>query len=1378
MPVAAPETLHGLPDPETDRWQPLRAGITNVFHYDEQTFVFHRGRLLIRGLNGSGKSVALEVLLPYLFDADLSPERLSTFGGRDRSMHWKLIGFDETGRDNARGYVWMEFGRAGEGGTPEYFTIGAGLEAVRSDRTRTKSWYWTTRQRVGVDLSLTSKQREPHTSAKLEEALGEHGTVHSSASAYRAAVNRTLFGLPDEAFRALRRMLHELRRPHLSQGLDPLKLSDLLSGSLPPVDATVIGQLAAGFDGLDRHATDVREMQDTIGHISSLLQSYRTYSRKNIKAALGRVLRAEIVYRTAVEARAAAQKDVDDATIRLSEAEEALQENRAAHERASGELRGLEDSEEFRAGRSLAEAEQQVNRAATAASAARERAGVSARRARQADVRAGEAKREAADSRMAMDARAAETRRAAARAGAEGAANDAAAALARGDVSEARHALGQGVRSRRTDLDAVRKMRQRAAESETAVASLRRQFDQVQEDLVEAQAADAHAVETLEAAREAFASEAGEWLVTAGMALETLDTFDLADSDAVAALVSDIATARRTALLAEEAMLTREREQLLSQRDALEGRREEVSRTDVVHPPASRTRRSRRTDHVGAALFLLVDFVPSVSFQERAGLEAALEASGLLDAWVTPDGRMLPGDAEDAALVGVAGTVAGTSLNDVLVAVPSQEVGEGTITGVLSQIAWIADSEEPLPGDPVAVMSADGRYRVGPLEGRWEKSAAQFIGGQAREGQRHQAAKELEAQLEALSDTLDGVEQRMERVTGRLRAVERDLACAPRGTAVRAALRDADRAVAVVDERTRAVAETGTRLQDAVDLLERARSEARAAARFAGVEEGELDDALWALDALTNTGREWVHAVEMHAQVAQAATIAQADAEATAREADSDGQAAAVAEAAAREEQARYATVKDALGSRYDEVVAAMAAARERLAALGADERALQEHRVELTGVSRDAAAALKERSAALSDRGVALEAAAEALLQLARLGALEAAGLAEHIPDGVVVVPGTSVLLDVDGTRDAGLAGKDSDLASWSLADTMMAARALDSAIGREAAADDALERALNAVTEKRFEVERAVSDRLVLRQRTEGGLLVVDAVYRGRVLSLSALSEELRREVDRTATLLESTERELFESFLAGQIRREVTQRIKAADSIIESINALMENCPTASTMRVRLGWRVSQEAAGGTAEVVDLLRTAPADLADTDRAALEAFFRHRIDAVRASAGGSTWTEQLLEVLDYRRWHTFSLQRQQKDKPWEVLTRSKHAAMSGGEKAVALHLPLFAAAAAHYAAASVKSPRFILLDEVFAGVDAPMRGRLFKLACDFGLDMIATSESEQGTHADLDGIAIYQLLRHEGQPGLLAVRSVWDGRQVHRLLDADLAS
>jgi hypothetical protein len=53
---------------DRERWKPTRAGIRNIWEYDDQLFEFADGRLVLRGPNGSGKSNALALLVPFLLD--------------------------------------------------------------------------------------------------------------------------------------------------------------------------------------------------------------------------------------------------------------------------------------------------------------------------------------------------------------------------------------------------------------------------------------------------------------------------------------------------------------------------------------------------------------------------------------------------------------------------------------------------------------------------------------------------------------------------------------------------------------------------------------------------------------------------------------------------------------------------------------------------------------------------------------------------------------------------------------------------------------------------------------------------------------------------------------------------------------------------------------------------------------------------------------------------------------------------------------------------------------------------------------------------------------------------------------------------------------
>ena len=94
-------------------------------------------------------------------------------------------------------------------------------------------------------------------------------------------------------------------------------------------------------------------------------------------------------------------------------------------------------------------------------------------------------------------------------------------------------------------------------------------------------------------------------------------------------------------------------------------------------------------------------------------------------------------------------------------------------------------------------------------------------------------------------------------------------------------------------------------------------------------------------------------------------------------------------------------------------------------------------------------------------------------------------------------------------------------------------------------------------------------------------------------------------------------------------------------------------------------------------------------------------------------------------------------------------------------------LHVPLFAAAAAFYESAAKTSPRLILLDEAFAGIDKETRGQLMGLLSEFDLDFMMTSFEEWGFYSQLDGLSTYNLSREQGMRGVHAEWFLWDGRE-----------
>jgi uncharacterized protein YPO0396 len=74
------------------KWVMNRAGLLNFWYYDDEVFEFADGKLLLRGTNGSGKSVTMQSILPVLLDGKKTPDRLDPFGSKARKMEDYLLG--------------------------------------------------------------------------------------------------------------------------------------------------------------------------------------------------------------------------------------------------------------------------------------------------------------------------------------------------------------------------------------------------------------------------------------------------------------------------------------------------------------------------------------------------------------------------------------------------------------------------------------------------------------------------------------------------------------------------------------------------------------------------------------------------------------------------------------------------------------------------------------------------------------------------------------------------------------------------------------------------------------------------------------------------------------------------------------------------------------------------------------------------------------------------------------------------------------------------------------------------------------------------------------------------------------------------------------
>ena len=1340
--------MSDLPAPSPGRWRPLRIGLVDLFYYDIEEFHFHKGNLLLRGNNGTGKSKVLALTMPFLLDGELAPHRVEPDADRTKRMEWNLLLGGRYEHSERIGYTWMEFGRVDADGTEQFTTIGCGLKAV-ANRGITRHWFFVTSARIGPELSLLTPARTALTRERLKEAIGERGMVYDRAVDYRRAVDEALFGL-GARYDSLVSLLIQLRAPQLTKRPDEKLLSRALTDALAPLDENLVAQVADAFRGLDEEREILTGLHEVRRSATEFLTVYGRYARTAAKRKAKAPRTTHSRYEELSQQLSRARADLADAQRRLAAAESTLRELATRRAELEARQRALQESPEARSSDELARAKKLAD----------ELAGAARRRAedvQRAEADAGRRRREVDTCRQAVERAAKEVQAALRRAG------EAAVAARVDERHRTRVVAGLDTRAnpqayqraRRAGDETVQWRRQTLDQLESLVLAVEKAAAQVaraQEDEDARRGAVAEAAGRVAAADEGVSAAAQALVADLHAYLSALTLVRLADPATVlstveewavtiegenpaARAVHEAADAVTRDLAGRRADASRERQAALAEIDRVDAELTRLREGGHPAPPVPHTRDARsREGRPGAPLWQVTDFVDGVADADRAGFEAALEASGLLDAWLSPDGVLL--DDDDVVLV--ARAVPGDGgLTTVLRPAINPEGGaaalsEATVAAILAGIGRGPHST----GD--TWVSPDGTFRVGMLEGRWGKPAATFIGEGARQAARQARIAELEQEREFHELVAAEAATRVSELDDQLSVVASERAALPGDQALRDAHTRAELERAALQRAEQALA-------DAIARVAQARAAADAAQAAAMEFAGDVD--------LTPDRS----AIAQVAAALQEYAVALAGLWPALTARDNAAQALAGAE----HELATALEQLDRVAEEHQHAVEQAAAAHERYATLeatvGVAVRELQ-RRVdalaeELRARDRAEAETRAVKEAALADQGRAdglIDAHSHEIerIEEERRSAIE--GLRAFAATGLLRLACPEVELPDPS-------------AEWAPTPAVALARAVDRALSD---VDD---------SERRWELDqqhvnaahKSLADglsrhghRASLTVRDDA--MLVDVTFQGRTQPVADLRSALDDEIEARERVLSQRHREILENQLVSEVAASLQELVSAAEAQVNQMNAELAARPTSTGMKLRLRWVVSPDAPAGLAALRDRLLRQSADVwTEEDRRRLGDFLEEQIKAERLRDSAATWVEQLTNALDYRSWHEFRIERHQ-DGQW----RSATGPASGGERVLAASVPLFAAASSYYASsANSKAPRLIALDEAFAGVDDDARAKCLGLLATFDLDVMMTSEREWGCYPEVPGLAIAQLSRRDGIDAVLVTPWRWDG-------------
>ena len=1356
------------------RFVPTRAGIINLWDYRDQEFSFADGRLVLRGPNGSGKTKALEVLFPFVFDGRIEPRRLNPFAGEERTMKSNLL---YRKQDSAYSYVWMEFAR-GRRSDPEAVTIGIGMRATRSSDKVTR-WYFVTDGRVGVDFSLLGPDDRPFTRKQLADEIGGDAITDRPVD-YRAAIDSRMFGLGQQRFDQLINLILTLRRPQLAKNLDPKGLSQALTDGLRPLDEQLVTDAARSFSDMEEVGRSLEGLVQADTATRKFLGVYTRYLGVQAKTDVDQVQRRLTTVDHTSTALFAARQLRERRTEERIAAEQRLEAADHALDQAIANRDALHGSSAYESKQQLDDLADAVRRLETSTRQQEDKA-VKAREV--ASQRATEAERAATAARSTAVRLARSEDELLAAAEDAGISWTPLPAHARADQLTA--AIRGHAEERDGDVLAVRTALAAVDTASSERARAERATARAHELRTAAVAAVAEAEAAVELARADTAHALRRWWEQHG------STFDEVRDGLFEALSAALGNAGDDDAVALAEVLVERVEPLVESRRAQRhealGRAAEASaqvrartaeRAEVAAerddaPPPFAARTQSRDGLAGAPLWQLVRFADSVGDADAAGLEAALHAANILDGWVSDSP---PRDIESEQFLVALHESArpqGRTLADVLVVEDNTAVPRDLVAAVLASIS-IDDLDAPVR------IGIDGRFAQGVSQGRHLKSDAEFIGATARAHRRSLRLAELDGLIADAEAHERAAAADAASLSDRLGQIATATKSLPRTVAVTAALRKVAEAAVMLRSRAETAGFADRELDQAVADLSLAEKRLRTASveRRAPRRARELDALAAAIRHFENTGSTVLRSRSEHDRATER------EREAADRNDDATSLAeelaieAAEAQEGYSEQQHRLETLRESLGASAKEIDAELERARVRIDACKSEQRAARK-------ADREAGEAVGKADGA--DQ-TAIEGLRIAFTEIVA----DAKRLAPYAHRDILSLLGAATETRWPSTE-----------AAWSSVEQMMASTEaagpnvtpqilppevlelfenLSTATESVRISDAARKTTRSAVTAalQDFDAQLAKSGQeFALRWDDDDGLTVVQVVDEQGASSIADFADRIDRARREQETLLTDAERRILEDALLTGLAQQIHERTVDARDLIARMGSEMKQRRMSSGNTIGVHWVLADTLTDHARSVSKLLDRDASMLGHDELATIRAHFASEIRAARAAHPERSYPEILSTTLDYRRWRVFSFTLISGDGTEERLTVARHSALSGGEQSVSLHLPLFAAAHVMLDSADPQAPRLLALDEAFAGVDDNGRSELLGLSVQFDLDLFMTGYDLWITYADVPGCAHYDLAHSAAENTVSATLLVWeDGELLAEHDGSDLAA
>ena len=1398
----------------SSKWQMNKIGLIDFWYYDEQEFHFLDGRMLLRGANGSGKSVTMQSFIPLLLDGNLRPERLDPFGSRARKMENYLLEEDDQ-REERTGYLYMEMKRK-ESDT--YLTLGIGLRARKGKKL--ESWYFciTDGRRIGKDFYLYKdvQSKIVFTKRELRNRIGEGGRVMETQGEYLECVNKLLFGFETlDEYRETLELLIQLRTPKLSKDFKPTIINEILSSSLQPLSEDDLRPMSEAIENMDSLKTNLNMLQDSLRAAAQIERAYEPYN--------------QIVLYNKASLYTDSCRNLREETLKALELAQEIQQAREERIQANHQYEDLKQEEEvlLKERASLADSD---------AARLKEQEERLLRDQKEQEKEEGDKRRQEADKqgrRVETEQKIRKQRET----------NEASLQSMEDGLEVMEEELGE------VPFDEFTFLKQELMEHPEQQASFEshekllkdyktkvhkglealeeeeakrdkyerflRELDEYREEQNQAERMLLQQEGLLHEAREELTEKIYQWSAACReleLQPETLQQLSRKISDY--RMGTDYAEIRQTARPDYDQKESSLKNTWMELRQACKNAREEyqTAQDELCQWQQRKDPEPERSEAVcrnrqllkekgipHQAFYQAVDFAEGLSEDQAARLEEALLQMGILDALIVPAEyreRVLELDEEtcDKYIFSDLPHVS-QNLTDLL----DVENGENDIlyyqqiTRILGGVGCKISSQEKEdpqenPGGQEARtgdargnsrnhastgnangastwIDSRGRYGLGILEGNVTGSCQpRYIGAGAREAYRLRKIEECQLRCQELERKVGDLEAQAAALGDRLETLKQDWGAFPPDQALKEAAKAYDQAEYKLEMAQNKVSDQQARTAEERAKLDQIRLQVQKLCTLCDLP-ARLDVFRQAREAL-NAYQEALGGVRishetyrngLQALQVQEENLEQLDGDLDDIRYDLNRVTLRLKETC----QTLESVQRQLQMTDYEEIKERLDTCIRRLASLPTE---------------RDAAV---KRQTALDSRIAALQKELEdnSLIQekiRKRRDWLERA-FAEEYKLGYVE--------DFSlGSRKGQVSPEDTGQPFESLeAAAEKVCRGLNGRFGNRKQSDylgslqEAYHQNRGYLLEYHMTLQTLFED---LDQESSAQEMTMKRIdigvkYRGAALRFQDLVQKLREDEEEQKRLLSDKDRELFEDILANTISKKIRSKIHGSQIWVTRMNKLMEAMQTSSGLRLSLNWksrRAETEEQLDTRSLVELLQKDVEIMREEEVEKLSRHFRSKIEEARKRSDEESSLQSfhsvMREILDYRKWFEFQLEYQKEGEKKKELTDRAFFTFSGGEKAMAMYVPLFSAVVAKYDGSRSDAPRLISLDEAFAGVDETNIRDMFRLMVEFDFNFIINSQVLWGDHDTVPALAIYQLVRPLNAKYVTVIPYVWNGQ------------